>query len=363
MKETVHSLLADSLRRFRDSEAILAVGRRSLTYGDLGRQLAHDHAFLRSKGFGQRSRIGVAMPAGPAGLVMLLAAAASAVCAPLDPDLEVEVLERLMVAMRIECLVVSEGSTSHAVRAAQALGIPLVVLLARAGEPAGSHGLTSDLHKKADPTEWPRPDDLAFLWHTSGTTGVPKVVPYEQWRICSTSRARANRRNMSAADRMLIIVPLSSSVVVRTGLLPHLSVGASLICAGAVSGESLPRILEELSPTVLYGPPGVHSRLVEMVETCGGMHHRLRAIYSSFAELPPSLRARGIGPCGSRRGRLRHVRSWHHCRKPALAGQRARRICGAAGSGGRHCRREGEPAQPGSGGRSLGSWTGGDRGL
>jgi acyl-CoA synthetase (AMP-forming)/AMP-acid ligase II/acyl carrier protein len=291
MKETVFSLLADSFRRFPDAPAILTPGRRPMTYADLGRRLAQDHAFLRSMGLGPRSRIGVAMPAGAEGLTMILAAAASAVCAPLDPDLEAGLLERLMAVMRIDCLVAAEDSTTNALGAAQALGIPRVLLSASTEAPAGSHVLKADLHRAPAREEWPGPDDLAFLWHTSGTTGVPKIVPNEQWRICSASRTGATRRNISAADRMLMVVPLSSAALARIAL-RHLGVGASLIHAGALSGMSAFDIIEALSPTVLYAPPALLDRLVESAEMRGGIRHHLRAVYSSFAELPPTLRAR-----------------------------------------------------------------------
>jgi len=291
--ETVYSLLSDSFRRYGNSEAIVAPGRRSLSYAALGRQLALDHAFFRDKGFGLRSRIGVAMPAGAEGVVVLLAVAASAVCAPLDPDLEVRLLERLMVAMRIEGLVVPVGSTSNAVCAAQSIGVPLLTLTSIAAEPAGAHELKTEFRRQPLPSEWPGPEDIAFLWHTSGTTAAPKIVPYEQWKICSDVRKRIARRRICAADRCLITSTTSSAVTVRVGLLPNLATGAAVIHTGDLGAESIVAAMESLAPTYFMAAPAQHSRLLEILEGRGGeLTHTLRAIYSSFAEQSPQVRSR-----------------------------------------------------------------------
>jgi len=291
--ETVYSLLTDPLQRHAAAEALVAPGRASLTYAEFGRQLEHTHAFLRRAGFGPRSRIGVALPEGPETLVVILAAAASAVCAPLDPDLATGALEGLMAAMRIDCLVVPEGSTSNAACAARALGVPLLLLSPALNGPAGAHELATDCRGEPASPQRPGPEDLAFLWHTSGTTGTPKVVPYEQWRICADVRKRIARRALGRTDRCLITMVMSSSVLVRTGLLPNLAVGAAVVHAGDLRAESLVAALEDLAPTYFFAAPALHTRLLEILEQRGtGIRHNLRVIYSSFAEQSPDVRSR-----------------------------------------------------------------------
>ena len=293
MKETVHSLLARSLQLHAAREAIVALGRASLSYAGLGHQLARDHDFLRSAGFGARSRIGVAMPPGPEGLVVIAAVAASAACAPMEPDLDVGTLERLMTAMRIEGMVVAEGSSSNAVRAARSLGIPLIELAVPADGPAGSHELRTDARLPPAPPELPGPDDLAFIWHTSGTTGVPKVVAYEQWRICFDVRKRIDRRQLESSDRCLVTSTLSSAATARVAVLSNLAAGAAAMHPVDLSAESVHGAIQSLAPTYFLAAPALHGRLLELVERCGKAPlHRLRAVYSSFAEQSPQARAR-----------------------------------------------------------------------
>ena len=293
MKQTVHSLLAQSLQRHADREAFVATGRRSLTYAELGRQLRDDHAFLRGAGFGARSRIGVAMPPGPEGLAVIAAVSASAACAPLEPELDQGTLERLTKAMRIEALVVAEGSTSSAARAARALGMPLIEVAVPADSPAGAHALRTDSRRDAAPPDLPGPDDLAFVWHTSGTTGMPKVVAYEQWRICFDVRKRIERRRIDSSDRCLVTSTLGSAATARLAVLSNLAAGAAVIHPRDLNAESVLAAIESLAPTYFLAAPALHSRLLELVEKRGRPPaHRLRAVYSSFAEQPPQVRSR-----------------------------------------------------------------------
>jgi acyl-CoA synthetase (AMP-forming)/AMP-acid ligase II/acyl carrier protein len=293
MKQTVHSLLAQSLRRHADREAIVAPGRRPLSYADLGRQLEDDRAFLRRAGFGARSRIGVAMPPGPEGLAVIAAVSASAACAPLEPELDQGTLERLAKAMQIEALVVAEGSTSSAARAARTLGMPLIEVAVPADSPAGAHALRTDARRAPAPPDLPGPDDLAFVWHTSGTTGVPKIVAYEQWRICFDVRKRIERRRIDSSDRCLVTSTPGSAATARLAVLTNLAAGAAAIHPGDLKAESVLAAIESLAPTYFLAAPALHSRLLELVEKRGRPPtHRLRAVYSSFAEQPPQVRSR-----------------------------------------------------------------------
>ena len=233
------------------------------------------------------------MPPGPEGLVVIAAMAASAACAPMERDLDVGTLERLMTAMRIDGVVVAEGSASNAARAARSPGIPLIEVSAPADGPAGGHELRTDSRRPAAPPERPGPDGLAFVWHTSGTTGVPKVVAYEQWRICFDVRRRIDRRRPSSSDRCLVTSTLSSAATARVAVLSNLAVGAASIHPIDLKAEAILAAVESLAPTFFMAAPALHSRLLELIDKRGfAPRHSLRAIYSSFADQSPQVRSR-----------------------------------------------------------------------
>ena len=293
MKETIHALLAGPLKAHAADQAIVATGRPSLSYAELGRQLQRDHDFLRGAGFGARSRIGVSMQPGPESTVAIAAVSRSAACAHFEPELDAGSLARLMTAMRLDAVIVSAASTSNAVRAARAVGIPLIELSTSDRWAAGAHEMRTDARRPPAAPDLPGPDDLAFLWSTSGTTGVPKIVPYEQWRTCFDVRKRIARRAIGSSDRCLVTAAMSSAATARVGVLSTLAAGAAAVHAGEPTAESVLDAIESLAPTMLFAAPALHSRLLELLERRGtGVKHRLRVVYSSFAELSPQVRER-----------------------------------------------------------------------
>jgi acyl-CoA synthetase (AMP-forming)/AMP-acid ligase II/acyl carrier protein len=286
-------MLSSAVAAHAGSDAIIAPGRESLRYADLGRQLTADFAFFRQHGFGPQSRIGVAMPAGPEVMVATLSAASFATCAPLADDLEVQVLEGLMNAMRLDGLIVPAGSRSNAVHAARSSGVTLIELSSPAAARAGEHELSCRARSAPAALDLPAMSDLAALWHTSGTTGIPKIVPCEQWRLCMGARLRAERRRASPADRFLMDAPPSSAVAFRSGLLPCLSAGAAVIAAGRLDGELLVTALEQLAPTHLHASPALHARLAEILSSRSTpLAHHLKAIFAGYAEVPRAVRSR-----------------------------------------------------------------------
>jgi acyl-CoA synthetase (AMP-forming)/AMP-acid ligase II/acyl carrier protein len=291
--QSLWSLIKAAAAANRRSEAIVAPGRPPLRYCDLERHLEATLAFLRSHGFGPRARIGVAMPPGPEVLVAMLATSAAATCAPLAEDLEPGTLERLMAAMRLDALVVPAGASSGAVAAARAAGLPLIELAVPGAARAGEHVLACARPSVTAQAELPTPDDLAFLWHTSGTTGMPRIVPFEQWRVCLGAKPRATRRRIAAGDRFLMLVPPSSSAAVRSGLLPALASGATVVAGGRLDGESLAEAIGSLAPTHVHAPPAVLSRLTELLELRQErLAHQLKATFSAYADMPPDVASR-----------------------------------------------------------------------
>ena len=78
-------LLEHQAKRIPDAPAILAPGRAPLTYGRLYQHIDKMGRALRAMGIGRRDRVAVVLPNGPEMAVAILAVAASAACAPMNP--------------------------------------------------------------------------------------------------------------------------------------------------------------------------------------------------------------------------------------------------------------------------------------
>jgi acyl-CoA synthetase (AMP-forming)/AMP-acid ligase II len=131
----------------------------------------------------------------------------------------------------------------------------------------------------------------ASLCYTSGTTGNPKGVLYSHRAIAlhSTTMCMADSLGLSAADRLLAIVPMFH---VNAWGLPYSAAltGASLLMPGPhLQGEPLARLIEIEQATLLAGVPTVLSALLEHVERHGGDLSGVRGGICGGAAVPRSL--------------------------------------------------------------------------
>jgi acyl-CoA synthetase (AMP-forming)/AMP-acid ligase II/acyl carrier protein len=289
---TLSRLLADSIRDHRSAVAIVIPHGSHLTYGDLGRAVDAIAASLAVAGFGRGTRVGIAMPDGPDLAIVMMAVCSAATCAPLNTTLDEEALVRLLVAMRIDALIVPEGPDSTASRAARRAVVTLIVLRGSSCDPAGSLDLVPESPRRSSALEAPLADDIALLMHTSGTTGAPKIVPWQQWRVAETVRNRVELSRIDGSDRCLIAFPLHSSAGIRRALAGLVS-GGSIICPGAIAADATIELLESLAPTQYFAPPASHIALLEAFERrTPRPRHGLRTIWGGTTDLPDAVRSR-----------------------------------------------------------------------
>jgi fatty-acyl-CoA synthase len=131
----------------------------------------------------------------------------------------------------------------------------------------------------------------AALCYTSGTTGNPKGVLYSHRSIAlhSTAMCMADGLALSAADRLLAIVPMFH---VNAWGLPYSAAltGATLLMPGPhLQGEPLARFIEVEEATLLAGVPTVLAALLAYVDSHGGDLSSLRGGLCGGAAVPRSL--------------------------------------------------------------------------
>jgi len=285
-------LLAASIRDHSEAVAIVTPGERALTYADLGRKVDTIAATLAGAGFGRGARIGIALPDGTDFAIVLLAVCSAATCAPLNAALDEDALVRLLVAMRIDAVIVSEGRDSAAVRACRRASVTLIALRGSAGDQGGSLELVAESMRGSVAIGAPLADDIGLLMHTSGTTGAPKIVPWKQWSVAEAVRNRIELSRIDGSDRCLIAFPLHSSAGIRRALAGLVS-GASIICPGAIAAEATIELLESLAPTQYFAPPASHIAVLETFERrTPRPRHCLRTIWGGTTDLPDAVRSR-----------------------------------------------------------------------
>ncbi|HEX2283082.1 MAG TPA: AMP-binding protein, partial [Thermomicrobiales bacterium] len=287
---TVHDLLAAQAERRPDAEAILAPGRAPLTYGRLCHQVDAVVAALNVRGLGRGDRVALALPNGPDSAVAILGVAAGATACPLNPALTIDEFATVLGGLNARALVVSAGTDSPALTAAVTHGIPVLELVVPAEAEAGVFTLAG-AERSGLPARpgLAKPDDVALILHTSGTTARPKRVPLTHANLSAFASVVA--AELSADDRGLNLLPLFH--ISLGSVIGAVAAGSSIICPPGFHVTRVFDWLDEFRPTWFLAVPTMLQAMLDRVPGHESIlaQSRLRAIASGAASLPTTLLA------------------------------------------------------------------------
>lgn len=130
------------------------------------------------------------------------------------------------------------------------------------------------------------PDDLACIFYTSGTTGMPKGVPLTHGNvIMQLDAAIAKSKLLNKKDRVLLPLPLYHVYPLNMGLLGSLRMGVPVILPQALSGPELMRALKLGKATVLVAVPRLLRALINGVESKVSKNKAKEIVYKSLLAL------------------------------------------------------------------------------
>ena len=225
----LQDLLFDYGRNARDRSAILAPGRRPMTYGALLMQVNDVVCGLRSLGVGGSDRVAVVLPHGPEAAVAMIAVAAGAVCVPLSPDFTDDEYQRYFDELHLAALLTRADLDSASRGAARTLGIPVIDVSPRPSEGAGAFGIVGQALQYVLVDEFASGVDDAFIMLTSGSTSRPKTVPLTHASVCLSAHNVCAAMGLRSRDRLLSVLPLFHGHGLISGLLAALAAGSSVV--------------------------------------------------------------------------------------------------------------------------------------
>ncbi|MEV7769998.1 AMP-binding protein [Kitasatospora sp. NPDC086791] len=214
---TLHGLVAQRAHRAPAAVAVRC-GEHELTYGELDGRAERLAALLAERGLAPGGRAAVALGRGTGVYVALLAVLkAGAAYVPLEPSAP-DALLRHVLADAAPDLVVTEEV--HRVRLADASGAPLVCV-----DTAGPAVAPS-----AAPFEPPEvaPEDLACVFYTSGSTGLPTGALVEHRNLLAAYEGWREVYGLTAEDRILQTASLEFDVFTADWV-RALGTGATLV--------------------------------------------------------------------------------------------------------------------------------------
>ena len=288
-------ILKHHAERTPDALAILAPGRAPLTYGRLYEHVDKVGNTLRAMGLCRHDRVVVVLPNGPDLAVAVLAVAASATCAPMNPAYGAEELDRYFADLRPRALITQVDSPAR--RVALSRGVQVVELSSVDAE-AGLFTLTSDHGStltsdrgSAPPCETVGPSDVALLMLTSGTTSRPKIVPLTHANICTSACSWGPTLALTETDRCLNMMPLFLGHGLIATVMASLAAGASVICTPGYDMKSFFGWLTAFRPTWYSAVPTIHQAILAEARRHRerAADHRLRFVRSGAARMPPHI--------------------------------------------------------------------------
>lgn len=136
----------------------------------------------------------------------------------------------------------------------------------------------------------PRPEELAVLGYTSGTTGRSKGAMLLHRNLLANVRAVTEAWRWTAQDRLLLTLPLFHTHGLMVGLHGTLFTGASVDLRRRFNAaEALASLRDDPSLTMFFGVPTMYSRLLEEARASGVKPRALRLWVSGSAPLSPQL--------------------------------------------------------------------------
>lgn len=290
---TVDSVLRRSARR-TPARVAVEYGDRSWTYRELDDAVSRAATLLRGQGLVHGDRVGAHGDNSDAYLIAFLACArAGLVHVPLDPHLTGD---------RLAQVVGRSGSSLVLTDPAHAGRLPAGTRTSplRDAEDSLLARLAATPAYDGPP---PRPEDLAQLLYTSGTTAAPPRGAMMTHRALVHQYLSAIAAlDLSAGDRPAHALPLHQPAPLHVFLLPYLAVGATNLVLDAPDGDRLLDLVEAGRVDSLFAPPTVWTGLAERPDFADRDLGGLRKAYYGASALPlpgavlERLRARRPGP-------------------------------------------------------------------
>jgi amino acid adenylation domain-containing protein len=276
---TVHGLFEAQARRTPSAVALVCEGER-ITFAELDRRAGQVAAYLRARGAGPETLVGICVERSVemvAGLLGILKVGAAYV--PLDPGYPAERLAFMLEDSGVRVLLTQARLRGR--------------LPAHAGETVC---LDADwpaiAGAPAAPAVAPDPDGLAYMIYTSGSTGRPKGALNTHRGVVNRLLWMQDEYGLRAGDRVLQKTPFSFDVSVWEFFWPLLA-GSTLVVAkpeGHRDAAYLADVVRRETVTTLHFVPSMLQLFLDApgVEGCTS----LRRVVCSGEALPADLARR-----------------------------------------------------------------------
>jgi long-chain acyl-CoA synthetase len=280
-------LVGRNVARFGDRVAVreldpetLAEGR-TLTYAELFRAARGAATGLRAQGVAEAVPVALCLP-NSADLIVGYYATwlAGGVVVPANPLAHEQELSRQLGDAAPALAVGDPGGPAEA--AARRLGIPFT----------GRAAFRAMQGLAPGPEAACRPEDVAVLLYTGGTTGTPKGAMLTHRNLVANTIQFAEWYAFAPGEETAVsAIPMYHSGGMSGAMNVPLSAAATLLAFPRFHAGGVARAVGRYRATRLFGVPTMFIALLDDEEGRRGDYSRLRACRTNAAPLPPSVKA------------------------------------------------------------------------
>ncbi|WP_447008461.1 amino acid adenylation domain-containing protein [Saccharothrix isguenensis] len=277
---TVVDLFAEQVRRTPDATAVIAEGT-ALTYAELDARANRLARRLLGLGVRVEDPVGLLVRRSVDLVVAELAVLkAGGAYVPLDTRSPADRLRVLLVETGARVLLTDRVwlDTANEVHSGQVV-------------PVDAQDLSDE--RATDPGVTTHPDNLAYVMHTSGSTGVPKGVAVRHRDV--TALARDRRFRAGAHDRVLLHSPSAFDATTYELWVPLLNGGRVVVAPpGDLDVDVLRRAISEHGVTALWLTAGLFRAFAQDDPACFA---GVREVWTGGDVVPPAAVRRVLGAC------------------------------------------------------------------
>jgi acyl-CoA synthetase (AMP-forming)/AMP-acid ligase II len=288
VSDTIPRLLRDAADRFGRAPAYVE-GERTLTYGELLRDVRSVAAAYRTRGLGPGDRVVVWAPNSIDWVVAALAVSyAGGTLVPVNSRYTGHEVADIVDRTGAVLVLLADGFLGRTQRADlhAASALRSVIDVIEITDLNGVAMPPGDIDAAADAVS---PDDVADVLFTSGTTGRSKGAMSTHRQTIGVARAWAELGGVRQDDRYLVVNPFFHSFGYKIGIVVGLLTGATLYPLATFDLDETMRLIESERITVLPGAPTIYQSLLNAPGRTGRDLSSLRLAVTGAAVVPVVL--------------------------------------------------------------------------
>ena len=220
--ETLYELTRRSVKEFASRIAFSMYGGEEVTYAETGRRISQVQEMLTDAGLQPGDKVALLSSSMPNwGISYFAVTTAGMVAVPILPDFSGEELDMIIEHSESKALLVSDKLfTKLSKKTVEGLNIVIRTK---------NLGIISQTVHARGATAVPKPDDLAVIIYTSGTTSKPKGVMLTHAALCAQSSISMSIFPVGGDDVFLSVLPLSHTYECSIGMIYPFSTGARVV--------------------------------------------------------------------------------------------------------------------------------------